>query len=85
MPRFYFHLRADMTVEDEEGVELSDMNCARTHAEKAALHLCAASILEHRKIDLNHRIEVADEWNHLLFAVAFGDVVAVQSSGRTGK
>ena len=32
MPRFYFHLRNDLSVDDEEGVELPDLAAARDHA-----------------------------------------------------
>jgi hypothetical protein len=79
MPRYYFHLRNDLLVDDEEGIELPDMEAARVKAEEYALDMSAASVLEHRKINLHHRIEVADETGEVVLRVEFGDVVTVES------
>jgi hypothetical protein len=78
VPRYYFHLRDDMSVDDEEGQELADLDAARRTAAKYALDMSAASILEHAKINLNHRIEVADGGGEIVLTVEFGDVVTVE-------
>ena len=78
MPRFYFHLRNDLSVDDSEGMELPDVAAARRLAEKYALDMSAASVLEHAKINLRHRIEVADAKGETVLVVEFGDVLTVQ-------
>jgi hypothetical protein len=79
MPRFYFHLRNDLSVDDEEGMELPDVEAARERAEKYALDMSAASVLEHRKINLHHAIIVADDTGQNILTVEFGDVLTVQT------
>lgn len=78
MVRFYFHLRNDVSVDDEEGMELPDVEAARLRAEKYALDMSAASVLEQRKINLHHRIEVTDETAQHVLTVEFGDVLTVE-------
>ena len=80
MPRFYFHLRNDMSVNDEEGLELPNIENARARAEQYALDMSAASVLEQRKINLHHRIEVADDKGQTVLTVEFGDVVRIESN-----
>jgi hypothetical protein len=79
MPRYFFHLRNDLSVDDEEGQELPGLEAARTRAEKYALDMSAASILEHRKVNLHHRIEVGDDTGQIVLTVEFGDVVTVEA------
>jgi hypothetical protein len=78
MPRFFFHLRNDLSVDDAEGQELPDIDAARACAIKYAQDMAAASILEHGKINMHHRIEVADGGG-IVLTVEFGDVVTVES------
>lgn len=79
MPRFYFHLRNDLSVDDEEGIELPDIEAARERAIEFAVDMSAASVLEHRKLNLHHKIEVADQNGDIVQIVEFGDVLTVQS------
>jgi hypothetical protein len=78
VPRYYFHLRNDMSVDDEEGKELPNLEAARGTAAKYALDMSAMSVLEHAKINLHHRIEVADDGGEIVLTVEFGDVVRVE-------
>ena len=78
MPRYYFHLRNDLSVDDPEGAELPDLDAARIRAEKYAVDMSAASVLEHARINLRHRIEVADASGKTVLTVTFGDVVTVE-------
>lgn len=79
MPRYYFHLRNDVSVDDEEGTTLRDLAAAKARAIEYAVVMSAASILEHRRLNLHHRIEIADEHGEILQIVEFGDVVTVES------
>jgi hypothetical protein len=48
-------------------------------AETYAADMAAASVLEQRKINLSHQIEVTDEAGHVALTVDFGDVVRIES------
>ena len=78
MPRFYFHLRNDLSVDDEEGRELPDVEAARVQAEKYALDMSAASVLEQGKINRDHRIVVTNEAGQDVLTVRFGEVVTIE-------
>ena len=67
-----------MSVDDEEGMDLADLEAARLRAEQFALDMSAASVLEQRKINLHHRIEVADDTGRKVLTVEFGDVLTVE-------
>jgi hypothetical protein len=79
MPRYFFHLRNSVDAEDYEGLELPDVGAARERAVAYALDMTAASVLEQRKINLHHRIEVADEQGQTVITVEFGDVVKIET------
>ena len=79
MPRYFFHLRNDLNVDDDEGRELPDLQAAHDHAVRAAVDMAAVSVVEHRKVNLHHRIEVADKTGKILFNVEFGEVLTIVS------
>ena len=79
VPRFYFNLRNDLSVDDEEGEEYPTLEAARKRAEQYALDMSAASVMEHHKLNLHHRIEIADSDGQTLLTVEFGDVVKVEA------
>jgi hypothetical protein len=79
MPRYFFNLRNDLSVNDEEGQELPDLDAAHEAARKFALDMAAVSVAEHQHLNLHHRIEVVDEAGKSVMVVEFGDVVAVES------
>ena len=78
MPRYFFHLRNDHALNDEEGSVLPDDATARERAATFALSMAAASIVESRKLDQRHRIEVANEAGEVIHRVSFGDVITVK-------
>ena len=78
MPRFYFHLRNDLSVDDEEGTELPDLDAAHRRATDYAIDMAAASVRERCELNLRHRIEVGDESGGIVLTVTFGDAVTVQ-------
>ena len=77
MPRYYFHLYNDIDARDEEGVELPDLEAARDHATAEARNMTSVSVLEHGRVNLHHRIEVADHAGAVVATVEFGDAVAI--------
>ena len=79
MPRYFFHLRNDLDVPDYEGNDLPNVEAARAQAVAFAVDMAAASLQEHRKLNLHHRIDVEDEAGKVLLTVAFGDAVAIET------
>lgn len=77
MPRFYFHLRNDVIVDDEEGKDLADLPAAREVAIHTARHLAAESVLEGR-LHLGHYIEIGNEYGHIVATIAFREAVTVE-------
>jgi hypothetical protein len=80
MPRYFFHLRNDLDVPDPEGKELPDLDAARAQALAFAVDMAAASVLEHRKLNLQHRIDVEDETGAILLTVTFGDAITLETA-----
>lgn len=78
MPRFYFHLRNHVSVDDTEGKELADARTALAQARRYATDMASVSIVEQGRINLRHRIEVADEAGETIAVVKFGDVVTIE-------
>lgn len=77
MPRFYFHLRNDLVVDDEEGIEVPDLAAAREYALFNARSLAAENVYKGH-LNLSHRIEIADETQRIVGIVTFRDAVKVE-------
>ena len=76
MPKFYFNLRDDRVVDNEEGREFADLAAARNHAEDTARALAAANVLGGH-MDLDHKVEILDFSRQVVAIVQFRDVVTV--------
>jgi Domain of unknown function (DUF6894) len=77
MPRYFFHLYNDIITMDEEGRECPDLASAQENAVREAREMMLEPLLAGR-IDLSHRIDIADESGAVVASVAFKDVVAVE-------
>ena len=77
MPRFYFHIRNDMVVEDEEGRELSCANAARAYAIESARGLACHSIREGH-LNLDHYIEVTGEQGEPVLKLTFREAFTIE-------
>jgi hypothetical protein len=75
---YFFNLYDDMTVIDEEGVELPSLQAARDKAYDAARALACAELLEGH-LNLNHRIEVAEEGGRVIVILHFRDTFSIQT------
>lgn len=75
MPRFYFHLRdGDTYDEDADGVELPDIDNARTEAVVAAREILAEQIT--LGIPVGDQVfEVTNEEGLIVFALAFRNIL----------
>jgi len=77
MPRFYFHVFNDLTVQDQEGQELADLETVRQQAVRECRVLAAESVREGH-LNLAHRIEVRDSGDRPVVTVTFGEAVEIQ-------
>ena len=78
MSKFFFHVRDDMDVPDEEGAELPDVAAAQVYAAGAARVLMCETLREQGRITLHHRIDIEDERGGVLASVPFGDAVRIE-------
>jgi hypothetical protein len=76
MPQFFFHLFDDLDCIDEEGQELSSPEAALETARANVLEIACAEVRAGR-LDLSHRIEVANEFGQTISVIRFRDVVEV--------
>ena len=81
MPRFFFDLHNDISIQDPEGQELPDVRSAMARAVKEARQMIIASVTDHGKIDLLHSIRVRDQSGTIVGQVEFGDAVSVRRGG----
>jgi len=79
VPRFYFHLRNDLDVPDDEGKDLPDLEAALELAASEARKLAGEIVKENGRITLSHRIDIEDDQHKLLASVSVRDVVRVES------
>jgi hypothetical protein len=78
VPRFYFHLRNDMDVPDEEGREFPDLAAARACAVSLARFEVSEMVKADGRVVLHHRIDIEDGNGRALDSVAFRDVLTVE-------
>jgi hypothetical protein len=77
MPRFYFHVvDSDGIASDEEGLVLEDAAAARDVAVQGARDILAAEI-RYGRIDLDWRIDIADNGGEIVLSLPFSDAVQV--------
>lgn len=76
MPRYFFDLRNDVDVSDEEGRILDDLAAVRTAAIAEAREMMTESVLKGH-LNLGHSIEVRDETGAIILVMPFGEAVDV--------
>ena len=81
MPRYFFGLRDDENVDDEEGCVLPDIESALVHARMEAQEMICACLAEGRHVDLEHRIEVRDENGDVAAVVQFAEATRFVRAG----
>jgi hypothetical protein len=62
---------------DEEGKMLPDLGAAHANGVKEAREMILQSVTEGR-INLSHRIDIADETGRVVESVTFGDAVRIE-------
>ena len=77
MPHYFFHVFNDDITIDEEGVELPDLAAARAQAVHAARGLICESV-QKGHLNLDHRIEIADETDARRMTVTFREAFTLE-------
>ena len=77
VPRYYFHVFNDEVSIDEEGSVLPDLDSARETAMDGCRDLVCESVRKGH-LNLEHRIDVADEKGEVLMRVTFRDAFTLQ-------
>jgi hypothetical protein len=77
MPRFFFNLRDDVSIEDCEGKELADVEMARQLAVQHARGMMSEDIKDGRLM-LKDEIEVVDEAGRQVISLSFRDAIDIQ-------
>ena len=78
MPKYFFHVRDDMDVPDEEGAEFRDIDIARNFAAQSARVLMCETLREDGRINLSHRIDIEDGDGDVVASVRFRDAVRIE-------
>jgi hypothetical protein len=77
MGRYYSHVFNDEITIDEEGAELPEIEAARARAIEAARALVCESV-QKGHLNLDHRIEVADENDARVMTVTFREAFTIR-------
>jgi hypothetical protein len=80
MPKFYFHLTNQISVRDQEGRELADLEEAAAAARLDILSILSDDVSRGR-MDLRGRIDIADETGTIVRSVPFADAVQLLLPG----
>lgn len=79
VPRFFFNLHDDLSVIDQEGLELASVEAAIAKAISSAREMACAEVLEGH-LNLSHSIEVVDEGRTVVEIIRFSDVLSIEDT-----
>jgi hypothetical protein len=74
MPIFYLNVFNDVDAFDEEGIDRSSLEDARSEAIEGARDLIANQVRAGKPVYRSHRIQITDEAGKLLHIVLLGDI-----------
>ena len=77
MPRFFFNLRNEISVEDKEGQDLPDSDRAREVAVHHARGIMSEDVKDGRLV-LRDEIDVVDEQGETILTLAFRDAIDIE-------
>ena len=77
MPRFFFNLRNDISVEDGEGKELPDAVSARAEAVRHARNIMSEDIKDGRLM-LKDSIDIVDEQGQPVTTLRFREAIEIE-------
>ena len=77
MPRFFFNLRDDVSVEDSEGKDLADAAQARELAVGYARGIMSEDVRDGRLV-LRDEIDILDEQGEKILTLPFRDAIEIE-------
>ena len=77
MPRFFFNLRDEISVEDSEGKELADAQQARETAVGYARGIMSEDVKDGRLM-LKDEIDIIDEQGEKILTLPFRDAIEIE-------
>ena len=84
MPKFFFNLRDDVSINDWEGKELADVATARELAVKHARGIMSEDVKDGRLV-LKDEIEVVDEQGEPVVKLRFRDAIEIDDDPPGGE
>ena len=84
MPKFFFNLRDDVSLNDWEGKDLADVATARELAIKHARGIMSEDVKDGRLV-LKDEIEVVDEQGEPVLKLRFRDAIEIDDDPPRGK
>ncbi len=78
MPRFFFHLYNSVTVHDDDGKELPNIEAAKAEATHACRELMAEDVRSEGQITLSHRIEIHSDDGETKLVLPFRACVEIR-------
>ena len=77
MPRFFFNLHDEVSVEDKEGKDLADAGEARNQAVRSARGIMSEDVKDGRLV-LKDSIDVIDEKGDRVLTLPFRDAIDIE-------
>lgn len=77
MPHYRLNLFNDVDVLDDEGYELADLAEAKEKAISGARGLISEHVRLGRPINLDHRMEIADDHGKVLAVIPFRELITI--------
>ena len=84
MPKFFFNLRDDVSIDDWEGKDLTDVATARELAIRHARGIMSEDVKDGRLV-LKDEIEVVDERGEPVLKLRFRDAIEIDDDPPRGK
>lgn len=84
MPKFFFNLRDDVSINDWEGKELADVATARELAVRHARGIMSEDVKDGRLV-LKDEIEVVDEQGEPVLMLRFRDAIEIDDGPAGGE
>ena len=84
MSRYFFHVRNDVSVDDEEGLELPDLAAVRNKACEGVRDLVCEGV-RRGEVNLEHYVFVTDERGQEILRLKFGEAFKIVDEVAPGR
>ena len=84
MSRYFFHVRNDLSVDDEEGLELPDLAAVRSKARQGVRDLVCEGV-RRGEVNLEHYVFVTDEQVQEILRLKFSEAFKIIDEAAPGR